>query len=91
MQRRQFITLAASAAFARSAIAQTTERKRVGVLMSTAATDPRERAAVAAFVAALAELSWVEGRNVDFVYRWGAGNAQRMEENARAMMAITPT
>jgi hypothetical protein len=57
MQRRRFITLVAGVAFARSRIAQASERKRVGVLMSTAATDPRERAAVTAFVEALAKLA----------------------------------
>ena len=62
MRRRDFVAALASAALARSAIAQANERKRVGVLMSTAETDPREHAAVAAFIGALAEFGWVEGR-----------------------------
>ena len=90
MRRRDFVAALASAALARSAIAQANERKRVGVLMSTAETDPREHAAVAAFIGALAEFGWVEGRTVDFLYRWGAGDSQRMEKNARAMVALKP-
>jgi ABC-type uncharacterized transport system substrate-binding protein len=90
MRRRDFVAGLAGAAFARSAIAQANERKRVGVLMSTTETDPREHAAVAAFIGALAEFGWVEGRTVDFLYRWGAGDSQRMEKNARAMVALKP-
>ena len=90
MRRRDFVAGLAGAAFARSAIAQANERKRVGVLMSTADADPREHAAIAAFIGALAELGWVEGRTVDFLYGWGAGDSQRMEKNARAMVALKP-
>src|SRR5438270_10839201 len=61
MRRRDFVAALAGATFARSAIAQANEQKRVGVLMSTAETDPRERATISAFIKALAGLGWVEG------------------------------
>jgi len=90
MRRREFIALLSGTAFARQAIAQTDGTKRVGVLMSTAENDPRERSAIAGFTAALAELGWIEGQTIQFLYRWGAGDPLRMEENARAIVALNP-
>lgn len=58
--------------------------------MSTAESDPGEKEAVAAFVAALGARGWVEGKNLEIVYRWGAGDARRMDENARAIVALAP-
>ena len=64
--------------------------KRVGVLMSTVETDPRERQSIGIFRQMLASLGWVEGRNMEISYGWGAGDAQRMEAKVRAMVALNP-
>lgn len=64
--------------------------KRVGILMSTADTDPRERQSIRIFLQTLTDLGWDEGRNIEFSYGWGAGDAQRMEAKARAMVALNP-
>jgi putative ABC transport system substrate-binding protein len=73
------------------ALAQQPDRPgRVGILMSTAESDPEERASVAAFVQALGERGWVEGRNLDLAYRWAAGDAARMVANAQALVALGP-
>jgi putative ABC transport system substrate-binding protein len=58
--------------------------------MSTADTDPRERQSIRIFSQTLADLGWAEGRNIEFSYGWGAGDAQRMEAEARAMVALNP-
>jgi putative ABC transport system substrate-binding protein len=74
-----------------SAAAQQPERlKRIGVLMSTDETDPRERSSVAAFVEALGKLGQVVGRNVEIFYRWGNGDPQRMAVNAREIISQAP-
>jgi putative tryptophan/tyrosine transport system substrate-binding protein len=91
--RREIIAFfGAAAAWPRIVRAQQgeTKRLRVGVLMSTAESDPGEKEAVAAFVAALGARGWVEGKNLEIVYRWGAGDARRMEDNARAIVATAP-
>jgi len=91
--RREIIAFfGAAAAWPRIVRAQQGEPKRlrVGVLMSTAESDPGEKEAVAAFVATLGARGWLEGKNLDIVYRWGAGDARRMEDNARAVVATAP-
>ena len=68
MRRREFIGLVGSAAAALplASQAQQPERmRRVGILMSTAETDPQEVASVDAFIAEFAKLGWVQGRNLD--------------------------
>jgi hypothetical protein len=46
-----------------------------GVLMTTASDDPESEARLAAFVKALKELGWTDGRNVQFHFRFGTGVA----------------
>jgi len=89
MRRRRFVAALAGAALV-PRLARAKEHRRVGVIMSTSDADPRERASLAAFVATLARLGWVEGRNLTLDYRWGAGDAARMAANARAIVALAP-
>ena len=58
--------------------------------MSGDESDPRERSSVAAFVETLGKLGQVVGRNIEIVYRWGAGDAQRMAANAREIVSQAP-
>ena len=91
--RRHFTSLLGGAAVAGpfAALAQQPERmQRIGVLMSTDEADPRERSSVAAFVDALGNLGQVVGRNVEIMYRWGAGDPQRMAANAREIISQAP-
>jgi putative ABC transport system substrate-binding protein len=69
---------------------QPDQRRRVGVSMSTAEAEPHEQAAIKAFVAALARLGWAAERNLEIIYRWGAGDAARMAANARELVAFAP-
>jgi putative tryptophan/tyrosine transport system substrate-binding protein len=70
MRRRDFITLlGGAAAWPLAAHAQQPERmRRIGVL---AAADPEGQAQVAAFLQALQQLGWSEGRNVRIDTLWG--------------------
>jgi len=69
MKRREFITLvggAAAAAWPLPLSAQQPQRvRRVGVLTGGGGADDLDaQARIAAFVQAMAQLGWIEGRNV---------------------------
>jgi putative tryptophan/tyrosine transport system substrate-binding protein len=91
MRRREFIGLfgATAVSWPLAARAQQPERmRRVGILMSTAETDPLEVASVEAFIAEFAKLGWVQGRNLDLSVRWGAADSQRMTANAEELVSL---
>jgi putative tryptophan/tyrosine transport system substrate-binding protein len=86
--RREVIALlGTAAAWPQPARAQ---QRLIGVLSGAAESDPQARAQQDAFVQALSERGWVNGRNVQVETRWGAGDAGRMLADARALVALTP-
>src|SRR6516165_7581091 len=89
MQRRQFITLLiGAAAWPLAARAQPPDRvRRVGVLMGIA-DDPEGRARVMVFKQALHALGWIEGRNIQFIYRWSAGDAAHARQFANELLDL---
>src|SRR5262252_4373076 len=89
MQRRQFITLLiGAAAWPLAARAQPPDRvRRVGVLMGIA-DDPEGQARVMVFKRALHALGWIEGRNVQFIYRWSAGDAAHARQFANELLDL---
>jgi len=94
MQRRQFILLLGGAAAAPSlfwplaARAQQGDRvRRVGVLMGIA-NDLEGQARVMVFKQALHALGWTEGRNVQFIYRWSAGDAAHARQFANELLDL---
>ena len=93
MKRREFIALAggAAAAWSSCAGAQQPERmRRVDVLMGIAESDPAQQSFVSAFIAALQELGWQPGRNIQIDYRWGAGDADKIQSFAREFVEQKP-
>ena len=64
--------------------------RRIGVLMALAADDPTGQARFVAFVQALQELGWTDGRNVRIDTRWAAGDAERFRRYAAELVALTP-
>jgi putative tryptophan/tyrosine transport system substrate-binding protein len=92
LRRREFIALIGSAAaWPLAARAQQTERvRRIGVLMAQAADDSDGQARVAAFLQALQQLGWTEGRNVRIDYRWGGGDVDRIRRDAAELVALAP-
>jgi putative tryptophan/tyrosine transport system substrate-binding protein len=93
VKRRQFITLlgGATAAWPLTARAQQPERvRRIGLLINLAADDPESQARRAAFQQQLAQLGWIDGRNVRIIARWGAGDAVRIRRYAAELVASRP-
>jgi putative ABC transport system substrate-binding protein len=93
MKRREFITLlgVAAAAWPVAARAQQAERlRKVGVLIPYAADDREARARLAAFLQALQQLGWADGRNVRIDTRWGGGNASDIRKFAAELVALAP-
>lgn len=92
MRRREFIAgLGSTAAWSAAARAQQREpMRRVGVLVPLSATDPEQMLRIAAFLAKLRELGWIEGRNVQFTYRYGANNPERRRAYATELVALKP-
>ena len=92
MRRREFITAlgGAAATWPFAGYAQQTERKRrIGVLTPGTADEPTAKARIAAFQLGLRELGWVDGNNVQIIYRW-FGNAADSREYASELVALAP-
>ena len=95
MRRREFITLlggtAATTAWPLAARAQQNERiRRIGVLMGQAADDQQGQARATAFMQALQNLGWIDGRNVQIDVRWGAGNSEKIRRHVSELVALRP-
>jgi len=97
IRRRDFITLlggaaASSVSWPLAARAQQAERmRRVGVLMNTSVDDPYGRVRFTALMQGLAQLGWIEGRNLRLDIRWGAGaDPERNRKFAAELVALAP-
>lgn len=91
MRRREFIvTFGASAVCPRAALSQPKVIRRIGSMASIAEEDPVAQARLSAFRKGLATLGWIEGRNIEIVYRYAAGSLQRMTTNAAELSALNP-
>jgi putative tryptophan/tyrosine transport system substrate-binding protein len=94
MRRRDVIALLGGAATAwpLAARAQQTEpKRRIATLQSLPADDPVAKARIAAFQRGLRQAGWIDGRNVQIDYRWGAsGDAERIRRYAAELLALAP-
>jgi putative tryptophan/tyrosine transport system substrate-binding protein len=93
MRRRDFLKVAAglAAAVPSVAVAQQVEPvRRIGVLSNLAADDPEGRDRNAAFVQAMQELGWTEGRNLQIDYRWSNGSVEQLRAHAKELVAKAP-
>jgi putative ABC transport system substrate-binding protein len=92
MKRREFITLlgGATAAWPLAARAQQAERRRIGVLMGYAESDPEAQIRLAAFKQGLLALGWDESRNLRIDLRWASGDIDRASAFARELLALHP-
>jgi putative ABC transport system substrate-binding protein len=94
MQRRQFITLLGSAAAANAwplplAGQQADRSRKVGVLMGAAEDDPGTKRRIEGLVENLRQLGWIEGRNIQFEYRFSVDVA-RMRGYAAEIVDLAP-
>ena len=91
IKRRQFIgLLGGAAAWPLAARAQRSGMRRLGVLMSFAENDPGGVSEMDALRAGLAELGWVEDRNIQIDVRWPGGDLERIRGMAMELVALRP-
>jgi len=94
MRRRDFVTLAGSAAatWPLAVRAQQGEGvRRVGVLMGYPDNNLEAQAWVATFHQGLQKLGWVEGRNIHSDSRWAGGeDTEALQKFARELVALDP-
>jgi putative ABC transport system substrate-binding protein len=90
LKRREFITvLGAAAAWPLAGRAQQGERmRRIGALMS-AGSNREGQARVGAFLQALEQLGWVQGRNVQIDIRWPTSNVDD-DKYAPELVSLAP-
>jgi putative ABC transport system substrate-binding protein len=93
MQRRKFIALIAgtTAAWPLAVWAQQPERmRRIAVLLPIPKDDSDYQLWVDAFVKALEELGWIDGRNVRVDIHWATANAAEIRKEAAELAALAP-
>ena len=92
IHRREFITFLVGAAvgWPLAARAQRSGMRRLGVLMSFAENEPGGVSEMDALRAGLAELGWVEDRNIHFDVRWPGGDLERIQGTAMELVALRP-
>ena len=86
MKRREFITLLGGAAAAWPLAARAQQGgpiRRVGVLIGGTSDDPDTTSLLAVFQWALQERGWIEGRTIQFEYRF-AGDDTDLRRNLRS-------
>jgi len=90
IRRRDFIAGLGAAAWPVVARGQQRAR-RIGVLVSVLpADDPAWQQRGTAFVQALQQLGWTDGRNIHVDYRFGLGDRARLRKSAAELVALTP-
>jgi ABC-type uncharacterized transport system substrate-binding protein len=87
MRRRDFITLLGGAAVAWPLAARAQQQKRVGVLMSRAATE-HWQAQLAMFMQGIRKLGWIEGQNLQTEVRWSAADPSLTQAYATDLVGL---
>jgi putative tryptophan/tyrosine transport system substrate-binding protein len=93
MRRRDFIKGVAGSAITwpLAALAhQSSQIRRVGVLMNFPSADPEGQARMAVFKQALSKLGWIEGGNLQTEIRWAGDNPDLYRRYAVELVALTP-
>jgi putative ABC transport system substrate-binding protein len=92
MRRREFIAgLGSAAVWPVVAWAQQGERvRRIGVLTPANENDAVAKTYVSAFIQALADLGWTDGRNARIDLRWGGADINRMRKLAQELVGLQP-
>ena len=95
MKRRQFIAVLAGVVAAapalRAAFAQQAEKVRhIGILMGFSESDPDLRGFVDSFAQELAQLGWIDGRNLRIEQRWTGADLNRTNTFAKELVATHP-
>jgi len=90
MRRREFMLATGAAAVLLAGHARADATRRVGILLAAAASDPQYQSRLRAFSQTLAQLGWIEGRNLRVDTRWGEGQVELTRQHAAELAAIAP-
>jgi putative ABC transport system substrate-binding protein len=92
MRRRDFLWVASSGLFTSPvvAVAQPDRVRRIAIMNTTAENDPEGQARIVAFRSGLQERGWMESRNLQIDYRWGAGDPARARAFAAELVTLAP-
>jgi putative ABC transport system substrate-binding protein len=91
MERRKFMSaFGVLATWPFVARAQQAGQPRIGVLLGLAENDPEGQARLEAFLQALKQLGWTEGRNLQILRRYTEGDANRTRTYATELAALAP-
>ena len=92
MRRREFITLLVGVASWPLAVRaqQPAQMRRIGVLLNFAEDDREAQAQHSAFLQALQQLGWTDGRSIRIDTRWTAGDPARARKYAGELVALEP-
>jgi len=85
MRRREFITLigGATAVWPLAAHPQKPDRMSlIGVISWSSESDPEAQRLIAAFKKGLQEFGWIDGRNIEFDFRWSAADSEGIRADA---------
>ena len=90
--RRNFVTLAGAAVtWPLGVRAQQLERmRRLALLMATSEDDRAAQLQATVLRNGLSELGWAEGHNIQFDYRWAAGDPARARAYAAELVRLKP-
>src|SRR5215470_9059732 len=91
MRRREFISLVGGAvvAWPRAVIAQVSPRRALVAVLATGSSTPIAHL-LSGFSQGLQELGYVEGQNIDIVYRYAEGDQQRIPLLADELVRLKP-
>jgi putative ABC transport system substrate-binding protein len=94
MRRRDFITLVGGLTAAAWPLAARAQQpvgtRRVGVLINLSENDLEAQRLITAFRERLAQLGWVDGRNLRIEYRWASGDVDRIRVLAKELVELSP-
>jgi putative tryptophan/tyrosine transport system substrate-binding protein len=93
MRRREFIKVLAGSAAAWPLAARAQQpvgMRRVGVLINLSENDLEAQRLITAFQERLAQLGWIDGRNLRIDYRWGSGDVDRVRALAKELVGLSP-
>jgi putative ABC transport system substrate-binding protein len=88
IRRREFITLLGGVAASWPLVAHTQQPKRVGVLMSRAASDPTSQSQLTIFMQGMRKLGWIEGQNLQTEVRWSEYDPRLIQAYATDLVGL---
>ena len=93
MKRRAFISLlgGAAACWPFAARGQQSAKPLIGVISWSSESDPEAQRLIVEFKKGLERLGWIEGRNIEFDFRWPAADPDRIRAHAVELIGKTPS